>query len=497
MNNGFRFNKHLVMSGLLIFFLFTFALSASAVTVAWTGGGSDNLASNPANWSGNTTLQNGDNVIFDNSSAKNCLWSLDITLAFLTLDAGYSGAVTLNSPLRITGNLTISGGLFNQNNQTLLIGFSPPAATTDSAISTNGNSATLNATVNPNGLDTTVYFECRTGTSYDISTAPQLIGNGTSNISVSANTTNLSPNTVYYCKVVVTNSFGTIYGNDTSFTTSPITLTIISPVNGGTINRPDILVRGSVTNTTGNETGVTVNGITTTTYNGEFFANHVPLADGSNIINVNAVDTGSNAVNVSTTVNAVTSMPHITLKANIESGTSPLYTYFSISTEITNAAATYQMDFEGDGTVDYTTTTFENLSHTYMTNGIYSPTVTVTDDQGISYSNTIAVIVLNMTEMDSLLRNKWMSMTGSLSNNNATSALTYISSVSRTSYQAMFSAILDQLPSIMSTQTGFNLISIKNNAAKYELITSENGTTYSYEVTFIKDTNGLWMIMKF
>ena len=50
---------------------------------------------------------------------------------------------------------------------------------------------------------------------------------------------------------------------------------------------------------------------------------------------------------------------------------------------------------------------------------------------------------------------------------------------------------------MVATQTELNFISFKNNAAIYELVTSETGGTYSYEVVFVKDTNGLRLIQDF
>jgi hypothetical protein len=106
-------------------------------------------------------------------------------------------------------------------------------------------------------------------------------------------------------------------------------------------------------------------------------------------------------------------------------------------------------------------------------------------------------VVLNATELDALLRAKWEAMRNSLSIGDTATALTYMSSGTRTSYEEMFNALVDQLPSIVATQTEFNLISIKENVAKFELVTIENGSTYSYEVIFIKNENDIWMIQDF
>ena len=94
----------------------------------------------------------------------------------------------------------------------------PPHVTTDPATNLAANSATLNGTVNPNGLTTSVHFESGTTTSYGSSTATQNY-NGSTTHNVSANITGLSPNTTYHFRLVGTNSAGTRYGSDRTFTT--------------------------------------------------------------------------------------------------------------------------------------------------------------------------------------------------------------------------------------------------------------------------------------
>jgi C1A family cysteine protease len=105
-----------------------------------------------------------------------------------------------------------------------LTGFtgSAPAAATGAATAVTSSSATLNATVNPNGLATTVSFQWGSTTSYGKTTASQSIGSGTSNQNVSAALTGLSPSTIYHYRIVATNSVGTSYGSDMTFTTSAV-----------------------------------------------------------------------------------------------------------------------------------------------------------------------------------------------------------------------------------------------------------------------------------
>ncbi len=102
-----------------------------------------------------------------------------------------------------------------------------PSATTSSASSVAQTSATLNATVNPDGEEVK---ECRLeyGTTIlyalSASCSPQP-GSGTSPVAVSAQITSLTANTTYHYRVVAVSAGGTSEGADETFTTQlPTTL---------------------------------------------------------------------------------------------------------------------------------------------------------------------------------------------------------------------------------------------------------------------------------
>lgn len=379
--------------------------------------------------------------------------------------------------------------------------YSPPTATTDDATNLNSISATLNATVNPHYFDTSVHFEWGLDTSYPNATTPVSMGSGGADVAVSAGITGLSPNTTYHYKVVAANDYGTTNGDDKTFTTPPITLAITSPLNSATINRPDVMVRGTVANSTGNETGVTVNGIVATIYNGQFFMNHVPLTEGSNTITVTATDTAGYTASISITVNAVTTMPYVTLNTNIESGMAPMTTYFSVSTSIPNSVSTYQIDYEGDSIIDYTGTTFDNISHTYTTEGIFYPTVTVTDTQNNAYSDTIAIVVLSTTQLDALLRVKWEAMKTALANQDVEVGVGYFDEKSREKYRDIFNALISRLPQIASGMADIQLIYMNNGIAKFRIRRNEiyGGQTYAitYYIYYKVGSDGIWRIESF
>jgi len=93
-----------------------------------------------------------------------------------------------------------------------------PGAITNSADMVQMFSARLKGSVNPHGLSTTVYFQYGRTPAYG-SRTPNQTKTGSTYQNVSAILPNLSSRTTYHFRVVATNSFGTRYGGDKSFTT--------------------------------------------------------------------------------------------------------------------------------------------------------------------------------------------------------------------------------------------------------------------------------------
>ncbi|HEY2295160.1 MAG TPA: Ig domain-containing protein, partial [Thermoanaerobaculia bacterium] len=106
-----------------------------------------------------------------------------------------------------------------------------PSVTGGSADAITANSATLHATVNPNGLPTTVSFDYGSGSPpLFVSTPPQNIGNGQVFVPFSANIGSLTCGTTYTYYANATNSAGTTPGPRETFDTSPCgsNLTIVT-----------------------------------------------------------------------------------------------------------------------------------------------------------------------------------------------------------------------------------------------------------------------------
>jgi hypothetical protein len=107
-----------------------------------------------------------------------------------------------------------------------------PVVTTLAASSVTTTSATLNGTVNPNGLATTYYFQWGTTTAYGNNTTVTSAGSGSTSQNVSAGISGLANNTLYHFRITATNSDGTSYGSDLTFTTSCPAAGPAGPITG-------------------------------------------------------------------------------------------------------------------------------------------------------------------------------------------------------------------------------------------------------------------------
>src|SRR6266403_1184767 len=122
----------------------------------------------------------------------------------------------------------------------------PPVVITNRATYIASYSARLKGTVDPHGLTATVYFQYGTTTSYGLTTAIQSkTGNTYQN--VAADISGLAASTTYHFRIVATNSAGTRYGADRTFTTLSATgpaVVITSPATN--VTNSSATLNGSV-----------------------------------------------------------------------------------------------------------------------------------------------------------------------------------------------------------------------------------------------------------
>lgn len=79
------------------------------------------------------------------------------------------------------------------------------------------SSATLNGTLDPDGMETTYHFEYGIDTEYDSRTPTQTVAPGSGPVNISAGIDKLQPGRVYHYRIVATNELGTTYSEGMTF----------------------------------------------------------------------------------------------------------------------------------------------------------------------------------------------------------------------------------------------------------------------------------------
>ena len=214
-----------------------------------------------------------------NTFSTTVTFEYGLTTAYGTSIAGVPGTVTGNTVTSVNapiGSLTPNtlyhyrvngvnaGGTANGTDLTFTTLPNPPAVVTTAATAVLPTSATINGTVNANGVSSAVSFDYGLTTAYGstIAGVPSPV-TGSSVTAVSADLGSLIPCTTYHFRVNATNTGGTGNGLDLTFTTAPALATVVT--NAATnVNLSTATVNGTITSNC--STTVTFEYGTTTAY---------------------------------------------------------------------------------------------------------------------------------------------------------------------------------------------------------------------------------------
>ncbi len=116
-------------------------------------------------------------------------------------------------------------GVVTGSDQTFAVGLKPTVATLPTSNATT-TSITVNATANPEGLDTIAYFRWGTSASYGHNTAGVGLGSGASPQTINAGISGLAAGVIYHFQAVASNSLGVVSSADATFIAGPWTYAV-------------------------------------------------------------------------------------------------------------------------------------------------------------------------------------------------------------------------------------------------------------------------------
>jgi YVTN family beta-propeller protein len=342
----------------------------------------------------------------------------------------------------------------------------------------------------------TIYVGQSSTLTWDSSNADHVsIDNGIGDVDAGGTLT-VSPAQTTTYTITATGPGGTITDSATVTVNSVISLNITSPANGAPIDRPDIMVRGTVTNAYSYETGITVNGMPAVVYGNQFVVNHVPLTDGENTITVHAMDTQGNMLDKTIIVTANITQPHITLSPVDSFGIAPFDTTLRVDAVFTPDSLSFSDNSQGQ--VQYLTVIEANERTVSISSpGVYYITVQALYS-GYTFTDTIGVVVYDRGVLDAMLRQKWEAMRTALLNNNIEAAVKDISSSTQSAYRDIFGSLTPEHRANLAAELGdIQLIKPRGAGVEYDIQTTRNGIRYSFILLFEVDIDGRWKIANF
>jgi hypothetical protein len=310
----------------------------------------------------------------------------------------------------------------------------------------------------------------------------------------------VSPTETTTYTITATGFGGNSITESVTINVNPLNLSIISPVNAQVVRRNDVLVEGMVSNSSGKETGVVVNGFPAMVVEGRFIANHVALTDGENRITVAATDTEGHVAEETIVVYAEPTENHISLSADAESGIDMLETVLRVNGPLNYLTPSFTVT--GPDAITFPDSYEENEYPVNMgQSGIYHFTAEVTDVQGYVYNDTIALVVMAAEEQDRLLKARWAGMRTALISGDIERALRFHHERYHEKYTDIYNALGSNLPTLAEQMPDISHICYNNGSAKYRVRQNHdiNGQirTITYYIYFSRGGNGLWSIEKY
>ena len=274
-------------------------------------------------------------------------------------------------------------------------------------------------------------------------------------------------------------------------TYSAVSVAVTSPASGATVDADSVLVTGTFQGPT--NTGIAVNGVVAAQEGNRFYA-QVPLQVGVNTLTVTA--TTASGATASRTVNVIGTGPSpIQVVPSPAGGMAPLTVDFAIQNNTANAIVKIEADFNGDGSIDFSTTDpAAPVQFSYTVPGIYQARIKITDGQNKVVEKIVTIVVQDPAQIDQMLKAQWDGMNSALIAGDKAKAMTYLNAQAKDKYGPIFDVLLPKMPVIIGSYSAVKGISITENIGEYAINRTIDSVNSLFLIYFLRDVDGVWRL---
>lgn len=246
-------------------------------------------------------------------------------------------------------------------------------------------------------------------------------------------------------------------------------------------------------------TGIAVNGVAGYAAGGKFVVPNVPLASGSNALNVTATTLPGTTATTSGAVAQSGTQTPIVVAVDRTLGFAPFLESFNflVGTLPANATVTQlAIDFRGIGSNDYSGAfASAPTSYTYQQPGLYKAKFVFTDSNNATYTIYRSVIVQDATIQRGMLCDVYGYLKDRLNAQDANGAANVFQPAERSTYSAFFNAMGSNMPT-MASQLGLIINGIFGVDVVDLLVARDNAdqTRSGFPLRMTQSGDGVWRI---
>ena len=271
------------------------------------------------------------------------------------------------------------------------------------------------------------------------------------------------------------------------------TITITWPTAGTVLPAGKVQVVGTVTGSI--NTGVSVAGTRAYVNNGVFVTPEITL--DSSVTNLAATATTMDGLtalaNVSVTVSATGADAMLTAGTPI--GFSPLPVLFRVGVKSGLALQSVAVDFDGNGSTDYTGSAAGDLPlFTYSAPGIYTTTANLTFSGHAPITVKHRVLVLGLVEQRTAICSTYAHLRARLGAQDVAGAGYALMGDLKSRLTPLFTALGTRMPTVASNLGTLADGTIGFDAADIIAVRDLTSEVRGYPVHFARDANGVWRI---